>query len=86
MNVYTDNEGKIGHYNSMGNKLFNNKVYIDDSIFDFIQEIDREFSLGLKDEVKNILIDTQKEKVSMDITPVQQSESKNSFLFTVQKI
>lgn len=83
--IYTDNEGKIGHYNFMGNKLFNNKVYIDDNIFDFIHEIDKEFIFGLKDEVKNILIDTKKEKVSMDITPVQQSENKNSFLFTFRR-
>ena len=83
--IYTDSEGKISHYNSMGNRLFSNKVYIDDNIFDFVQEVDREFILELRNEVKNILIDTKKEKVSMDITPVQQSENKNSFLFIFRR-
>ena len=83
--IYTDSEGKISHYNSMGNRLFSNKVYIDDNIFDLVQEVDREFILELRNEVKNILIDTKKEKVSMDITPVQQSENKNSFLFIFRR-
>ena len=83
--IYTDYEGKIGHYNLMGNKLFNDKVYINNSIFDLIHEIDKNFIFKLKNEVKNILIDTKIEKVSMDITPVQQSENKNSFLFTFRR-
>ena len=83
--IYTDSEGKISHYNSMGNRLFSNKVYIDDNIFDLVQEVDRKFILELRNEVKNILIDTKKEKVSMDITPVQQSENKNSFLFIFRR-
>ena len=51
--IYTDSEGKISHYNSMGNRLFSNKVYIDDNIFDLVQEVDREFILELRNEVKN---------------------------------
>lgn len=47
--------------------------------------MDRKFILELRNEVKNILIDTKKEKVSMDITPVQQSENKNSFLFIFRR-
>lgn len=46
----------------MGNRLFSNKVYIDDNIFDLVQEVDREFILELRNEVKNILIDTKKRK------------------------
>lgn len=83
--IYTDYEGKIGHYNLMGNKLFNDKVYINNSIFDLIHEIDKNFIFKLKNEIKNILIDTKIEKVSMDITPVQQSDNKNSFLFTFRR-
>ena len=41
----------------MGNKLFNDKVYINNSIFDLIHEIDKNFIFKLKNEVKNILID-----------------------------
>ena len=58
---------------------------VNNSIFDLIHEIDKNFIFKLKNEVKNILIDTKIEKVSMDITPVQQSENKNSFLFTFRR-
>ena len=49
--IYTDYEGKIGHYNLMGNKLFNDKVYINNSIFDLIHEIDKNFIFKLKNSL-----------------------------------
>ena len=79
--IYTDEKGNINHFNQLANSLFFYKLEVNINIFGFIKNIDKNDVFKMKEEVKNILINTDKEEVSLDITPILVGKEKNGFLF-----